>query len=212
VPLRTNPLNKTGITIMKILIMTLLFLFGEITTVHTQSLSKIYRIKTGLNIPNKTDNKYSPISINSSFTYMFIGNSGNDCTNSKGFSLDFQINQENYTSWIIGCNFNFYKSYYTQDTTNLSLINLYLGPKFYFSKDKFSTYARTNAGISFFDGKNPSAINIAFSLFPALGIEYQISKNFKITLEPNINVFLFGDFYGSFGYFGINTGISTNFY
>jgi|GEM_PF-3816171 len=173
-------------------IISLAIIFITTSTLQSQSMKSIPGVhnislinstETRPNILKKTSVNNNRFSINTSFVYMFLGNSSINYTNSKGFSLDFQYNQKNYTSWLVGGSFNFYKSYYVRDTLNLSLVNLYLGPKFYFSKDDLSIYCVINAGVTFFGGRNPEAFVNAFSFFLRLAQSTKLVNVLKLPLN-----------------------------
>lgn len=194
---------------MKKLILIMAIIFIGISPVYPQTYNNIFQENTSSNLFGKTKDKYNLGSVNTSFSYLFVNNTSSSYTNSKGFTLDLQINQNQITSWLVGFNMNFYKRFTNIDTSNLYLINILVGPKFYFNDDNPTTYFRINTGMTFFNLHKSGNSEFAVILFPAIGIEYKFSKYFKLYIEPNINAYFT---YDSFGYFGINAGISTIFY
>lgn len=105
---------------------------------------------------------------------------------------------------------SFYKEYHINETDNLSTFRSLIGPKFYFDKDKLSTYFRISVGMTYFSDGSPEKSGWTFSMFPAFGLEYLISKKFKIYFEPNLNLRLGGaETLGISGQFVFNAGIIT---
>lgn len=189
-------------------ILILLIIVLTAASAFSQSLNTICKENSSSKLFGKAKVKNNLGSVNTSFSYIFITNPSDRYTNSKGFSVDLQINQNQNISWLIGGNFNFYKEYYFRETLNVSIINIILGPKFNFSNNDLSAYYRINTGMSFFGRHGHGGIDFAVLLFHAVGAEYKISKLFKLYLEPNLNMYFS---YGSFIYFRFNTGISTLF-
>jgi hypothetical protein len=191
---------------IKILLVCLLFY--SIPSLSQIEISSFKNVKN--EIPdNENDTSQSLISLNTYFTYMFIENTSTKYTNAKGFGIDLQIDQNNYTSWLIGFNISFYKGYSNIDTFNLSTLNLFAGPKFYFSTSRSSMYARINTGVTFFSEHANSGISFSVSLFPAIGFEHNFSKIFRLFIEPSANLNI--DLTGIDGHFSINTGLISSF-
>jgi hypothetical protein len=178
-------------------------------SVYSQTTKYFYPKNTYNNLTCSNDTNYSFISLNTYFTYMFIENTSDKHSNAKGFGLDLQINQNNYTSWLLGFNISFYKRFSNNDIINLSTINLLAGPKFYFSTAKLSMYTRLNAGITFFSEFANNGIDFSVSFFPALGVEQNINKNFKLFIESTANINI--DLMSTTGHFSINIGVISSF-
>jgi hypothetical protein len=194
---------------MKKFIYILLLSFIITLPVYPQTSKNVYPKNTYINIPLSNDTSYSSVSINTYFTYMFIENTSDNFTNAKGCGADLQINQNNYTSWMIGFNISFYKEYNSINTTNLSTLNLLLGPKFYFSTANLSMYARINAGVTFFSEHTPGGLLFSVSFFPAIGLEHNINKTYKLFIESTANTYF--DLMSIHGHFSINAGLITSF-
>ena len=157
----------------------------------------------------KNDTSFSYISINTYFTYMFMENkTGDKITNAKGFGLDLQVDQNNYTSWMLGFNLSFYKENRHVGTFNLSTLNFLAGPKFYFSTADLSMYARLNAGVTI-SGRAEGSADFFVSFFPALGVEQNLNKNFKLFIESTANANI--DLMTTTGHFSVNMGIISSF-
>lgn len=173
--------------------------------VYTQSLKNILIKNAQGFLQKEAETNESTYSIITSFVYAI--NHLKENTNEKGFAIDFQIDQTNYISWLLGVNMSFYKRY---ETYNVSTFNSLIGTKFYFNKDKFSDYFRISVGMTYFGEHTNGGSGWNFSMFPAFGLEYLISKKFKIYFEPNLNLYLLGGriFQGKFVF---NTGIITKF-
>lgn len=192
---------------MKELIIGLVIFTISITTAYAQSLKTIsddvcFNKKTRGFLQSEADTNESIYSIITSFVYVF--NHLKENTNEKGFAIDFQIDQTNYVSWLLGVNMSFYKRY----EVNVSTFNSLIGPKFYFNKDKFSDYFRISVGMTYFGEYTSGGSGWNFSMYPAFGLEYMISKKFKIYVEPNLNVYLLGSRIFE-GKFVLNAGIIT---
>jgi hypothetical protein len=193
---------------MKKLIIILTLISIIILPIYSQTIENIYPVKTFTNIPLSNDTSYSYIALNTYFTYMFIENTSVKYTNAKGFGLDLQIDQNNYTSWLLGFNISFYKEYSNVGTFNLSTFNIIAGPKFYFSTAQLSMYARLNAGVTFSKHAEGSP-RFYVSFFPALGIEQNINNNFKLFIESTANANI--DLMGTTGHFSVNIGLISSF-
>lgn len=191
----------------KRIILTMMIVLIGVSIVYSQSFKSVSN-KNNFNFINlNADTNYSTISINTSFVYVL--NHLKDNTNEIGFALDLQINQTNYVSWLLGINMSFYKRYSVSDTYNVSTFNSLIGPKFYFNKDKLSAYFRISTGMTYFsEHTSMGGRGWNLSIFPAFGLEYTISRSFRISFEPNMNLSILGDrmFQGNFS---IKTGIIT---
>ena len=73
-------------------------------------------------LQSEADTNESIYSVITSFVYAL--NPGDRNTNEKGFAIDFQIDQTNYISWLLGVNMSFYKRYETNETYNVSTLIL----------------------------------------------------------------------------------------
>ena len=177
---------------------------------YSQSLSSV-SIKNDYSlIDYNAHTANSTISINTSFVYVL--NHLKENTNELGFALDLQINQTNYVSWLLGINMSFYKTYSATETYNVSTFNSLIGPKFYFNKDKLSAYFRISTGMTYFsEYTSIGGQGWNLSIFPAFGLEYTISRSFRISFEPNMNLSLLGDMMFQ-GNFSLKTGIITAIY
>lgn len=195
-------MKKNRILIAIIIVLT------SIATVYPQSLKSIFNKNDLGLLQSKADTNESIYSIKTSFVYAL--KHPEDITNEKGFAIDFQIDQTKYVSWLLGVNMSFYKRYYVKETYNVSTFRSLIGPKFYFDKDKLSTYFRISVGMTYFGKHTEGGRRWTFSMFPAFGLEYLISKNFKIYFEPNLNLHVGGaESLGIEGQFLFNLGIIT---
>lgn len=189
---------------MKKFIIILAIILLGISPAYSQSLKSIFNKNGNSFLNSEVDTNKSIYSINSSFVYVL--NHQKENTNEKGFAIDFQINQTNSISWLLGVNMSFFKKYEVIETFNVSTFNSLFGTKFYFNKDNFSDYFRISIGMTYFGEHTSGGSGWNFSMFPAFGLEYMISKKFKMYFEPNLNIYLLGSriFEGKFAF---NAGI-----
>ncbi|MBI5403334.1 MAG: hypothetical protein HY959_08015 [Ignavibacteriae bacterium] len=194
---------------MKKIILILSLITSVNISVYPQSVKRFYSEKTYIYKPSNNDTSFSKNSLNPYFTYMFIENTSVEFSNAKGFGLDLQYNQNNYTSWMLGFNISFYKLFNKNvGTKNQGTLNLLAGPKFYFSTSGSSGYFRINTGITYFSNNSHSGIPWCVTLFPALGFEQNLNKVFKIFIESTANANI--DLMGVSGHFSINIGMISS--
>ena len=157
---------------MNKLILTTVIIFLIVSVSYGQLTDSVFMSQMNTNNGNKD------ITINLKTNFLYAFSDGNNTTSAYGLIGEVQENLTDRTSLLLTINPTFWKG---SDNTKRTALLISVGPKFYFEKKEttFRGYFSICVGL-IVGGKN---IGTFFSILPALGFEYKITKSIGVSIE-----------------------------
>lgn len=149
-------------------------------------------------IPSSPDND---ISLNFKLTYYYEGNN----YSSLGGSAEFQYNATRLTSFLVSfIPLISLKKNSSSSSSSGFIYNLSAGAKFYLADVKAKPYISVNVGLYSDKSKHKY-----LTLYPAVGMDYELAPNVGLNLEAKLNLHIVGVF-SNFAYM-FSSGINYKF-